>query len=313
MIDKKVEASCRGRQISQRLAARIENRVKQASTAWVGRSEWNQPGGTAQLRGGTADICAANSRRPRIRPPGSWFSPPGSLLAITPGALQSHQTGRSTGRTSPAYPARYRSIDHPRRRGLETACDGGHIYQRRAQLRRTRNAAQFAVEYLPRWEAFQKQRPPDRSPVYLDERPRSSIAVENAPLDQPVYRAHVRVMSGFVGSRASMGWCGGNRSDRPRRRNGRDRGPPVVCIVEEVPSGTWPWTALCGTATSRRNQSAPTRPSLDRRGRRGPIPASKYHSARLSLRRSSCSMTHRGVPISPVLAYEFTLRHVKLR
>jgi phenylpyruvate tautomerase PptA (4-oxalocrotonate tautomerase family) len=76
--------------------------------------------------------------------------------------------------------------------------------------------------------------------VYLDERPRDSLSVGGTPLTQNVYRAHVRVMSGFMDQErvdgmvrdvtAAIAAADGTTGDgRPR----------IYCIVEEVPSGTW--------------------------------------------------------------------------
>jgi phenylpyruvate tautomerase PptA (4-oxalocrotonate tautomerase family) len=76
--------------------------------------------------------------------------------------------------------------------------------------------------------------------VYLDERPCGSITVGGAPLDQPVYRAHVRMMSGFMEQPRVDGLVR-EATEAIVRADGTDGigGPPVFCIVEEVPSRTW--------------------------------------------------------------------------
>jgi phenylpyruvate tautomerase PptA (4-oxalocrotonate tautomerase family) len=76
--------------------------------------------------------------------------------------------------------------------------------------------------------------------VYLHEHSRDSITVGGLPLTQSVYRAHVRVMSGFMDQQRIDGMVqdvtaailqadGSDGDGRPR----------VFCMVEEVPSGTW--------------------------------------------------------------------------
>jgi phenylpyruvate tautomerase PptA (4-oxalocrotonate tautomerase family) len=76
--------------------------------------------------------------------------------------------------------------------------------------------------------------------VYLDERARDSIAVGGHPLTQTVYRAHVRVMSGFMDQERVDGMVRDVTAAILRADGSEGDGRPrVFCIVEEVPSGTW--------------------------------------------------------------------------
>jgi phenylpyruvate tautomerase PptA (4-oxalocrotonate tautomerase family) len=76
--------------------------------------------------------------------------------------------------------------------------------------------------------------------VYLDERPRDSIAVGGLPLTQTVYRAHVKVMSGMMDQERVDGMVR-DVTDALLAADGStgDGRPRVFCLVEEVPSGTW--------------------------------------------------------------------------
>ena len=77
--------------------------------------------------------------------------------------------------------------------------------------------------------------------VYLDERPPGSISVGGARLTQNIYRAHVRVMSGFMDEQRIAGMVNDVTQAILRADGGGSdgSGPRVFCIVEEVPSGTW--------------------------------------------------------------------------
>jgi hypothetical protein len=95
-----------------------------------------------------------------------------------------------------------------------------------------------------RWEAL-PETPATASIAwaYLDERPAPHISVAGHAPERPVYRAHVRVMQGFMDQARIDGMIaefteailkadGGGLNDAS--------GPPrVFCLVEEVPSGTW--------------------------------------------------------------------------
>jgi phenylpyruvate tautomerase PptA (4-oxalocrotonate tautomerase family) len=79
--------------------------------------------------------------------------------------------------------------------------------------------------------------------VYLDERPPTHISVAGEPPAQPVYRAHVRVMQGFMEQSRVDGMIR-EITEAILAADGRGPGipggaPRVFCLVEEVPSGTW--------------------------------------------------------------------------
>jgi phenylpyruvate tautomerase PptA (4-oxalocrotonate tautomerase family) len=94
-----------------------------------------------------------------------------------------------------------------------------------------------------RWEAVpESPATASISWVYLDERPRATISVGGDPLTQSVYRAHVRVMSGFMQQSRVDGMVR-DITDAILKADGTDGDssgrPRIYCIVEEVPSGTW--------------------------------------------------------------------------
>jgi phenylpyruvate tautomerase PptA (4-oxalocrotonate tautomerase family) len=77
--------------------------------------------------------------------------------------------------------------------------------------------------------------------VYLDERPRDRISVGGGPLSQNIYRAHVRVMAGFMDQERTDGMVREVTEAIAQADGtaGDGTGPRVYCLVEEVPSGTW--------------------------------------------------------------------------
>jgi len=268
-------------------------------------TRWDQP----SCAEAPPSICAANSRPP-ANPghPGSWFSPPGH-------SLPSH-----LGRFSLIKQVDLR-VERPCRTRLDTAASTAPptdedwrqampmvdiITQRaRSSCDARVTLLKFAVEYLPSLGGHSETAPPDRSPgLYLDERPRSSIAVGDAPLDKPVYRAHVRVMSGFVEESRVDGLVR-EVTEAIVRADGTD-GPvvhPSSASSRKSPVEPGPWTALCGTATSPPNQSAPTRTRRwDPSRRRGQSPHRSTTQRACRCGAGSCSMTTVALPISPVLA-----------
>jgi phenylpyruvate tautomerase PptA (4-oxalocrotonate tautomerase family) len=76
--------------------------------------------------------------------------------------------------------------------------------------------------------------------VYLDERPRASIAVGGHPLTQNVYRVHVSVMAGFMDYERIEGMVK-EITDAVLQADGTagTGEARVYVIVNEVPSGTW--------------------------------------------------------------------------
>lgn len=76
--------------------------------------------------------------------------------------------------------------------------------------------------------------------VYLDERPRDSIAVGGHPLTQNVYRVHVSVMVGFMDYERIEGMVK-EVTDAVLEADGTagTGEARVYVIVNEVPSGTW--------------------------------------------------------------------------
>jgi phenylpyruvate tautomerase PptA (4-oxalocrotonate tautomerase family) len=76
--------------------------------------------------------------------------------------------------------------------------------------------------------------------VYLHERPGDSITVGGTALTQTAYRAHVRVMSGFMDQERIDGMVRDvTAAILTADGDAGDGRPRVFCIVEEVPSGTW--------------------------------------------------------------------------
>jgi phenylpyruvate tautomerase PptA (4-oxalocrotonate tautomerase family) len=87
--------------------------------------------------------------------------------------------------------------------------------------------------------------------VYLDERPRDSFSVGGHAPTQHVYRANVRVMSGFMEQDRIDGMAREITEAvvRADGTGGDGSGPRVFCIVEEIPNGGWSidgttWTSV---------------------------------------------------------------------
>ena len=76
--------------------------------------------------------------------------------------------------------------------------------------------------------------------VYLDERPRASIAVGGHPLTQNVYRVNVSVMVGFMDYERIEGMVK-EVTDAILAADGTEGtgAARVFVIINEVPSGTW--------------------------------------------------------------------------
>jgi phenylpyruvate tautomerase PptA (4-oxalocrotonate tautomerase family) len=102
-----------------------------------------------------------------------------------------------------------------------------------------------------RWEALPESPATAAiSWVYLDERPATQMSVGGSPPAQPVYRAQVKVLQGFMEQSRVDGMIR-EFTELILKADGRGQGaagaaPRVFCLVEEVPSGTWgvdgvPW------------------------------------------------------------------------